>query len=102
MSTSICITATCYTKQGQIISKKSNSYVKTHPLQKQIAIKVGHPKKEYLHAEIAAIIAAKHHKIHKIKIERYNKDGKEMLAKPCPICQWAIKSYKISIIEYTQ
>jgi len=62
---------------------------------------VGHPQKQYLHAEIAAILAAKTRIIHKIKIERYNTYGKPMLAKPCTICQLAIKMFNIKLVEHT-
>jgi len=96
------ITATCYDKQGRILSVRQNSFTKTHPFQKYLAVKVGHPKKEYLHAEIAAILACKTKLIHKIKVERYNSTGKAMNAKPCTICQLAISMFNISLIEYTQ
>jgi tRNA(Arg) A34 adenosine deaminase TadA len=93
--------AKCYDKKGRLLSVGFNSYTKTHPIQRYFARKVGHAKKEYLHAEIAAIIRAKDKLIHKITIERYDRHGNPACAKPCKICQEAIQAYGIHQIEYT-
>ena len=96
------IKATIYDKKGRILSESYNSYHKTHPLQALYAKKVNKPDKIYLHAEISAIIKAqKFGEPYKIKIERYHKDGTPALAKPCPVCELAIKESGISVIEYT-
>jgi tRNA(Arg) A34 adenosine deaminase TadA len=95
------IRATCYDKKGSKLSTGFNSYVKTHPLQKYFACRVGHTHKEYLHAEIAAILKAKDKKIHRIVVERFDKHGLPLLAKPCPICSEAIKAYGIKVVEFT-
>lgn len=56
----------------------------------------------YLHAEVAAIIKAlKVGTPHKIMIERYGKDGSPMLAKPCAMCEIAIREAGIHFVEYT-
>lgn len=95
------VIASCYNKQGIHISTATNSYTKTHPLQKYFAEKVGHPHKIYLHAEIAAILAAKQTHIHSITITRFDKNGQLTNAKPCPICMEAIKAFGISNIKYS-
>lgn len=93
--------AKCYDKRGIIISYGVNSYVKTHPLQAHYAGLVGQPERIYLHAEISAIINAHGKAIHKIKIERYDAKGKPTNARPCPVCELAIKRAGIKLVEYT-
>lgn len=95
------LTATTYDKRGRVIAVGYNSYTQTHPKQKELACKAGLPEKEYLHAELSSIIKSKGKAIHKIKIERYDKNGNPKLAKPCPICELAIKQANIKFIEYT-
>lgn len=56
----------------------------------------------YLHAEIAALVKLKKGmKPYKIVIERYGKDGRSRIAKPCPVCERAIKAWNIKRVEYT-
>jgi deoxycytidylate deaminase len=62
---------------------------------------VGLDDKQYLHAEVAAIIRSKGRDIHKIKIERYDSEGNPKLAAPCPVCQLAIKMAGIKFVEHT-
>lgn len=96
------LTSIIYDKRGRILSIGKNSYVVTHPLQAHYAKKAGQPHKIYLHSEIAALIKCKDlTKAHKIAIFRYNKAGKPMLAKPCPVCEMAIKDAGIKLITYT-
>lgn len=96
------ITAIIYDRKGRILSIGKNSYVKTHPMQARYAKKVGQPYKVHLHAEIAAIVKCKNiERAYKISVFRYNKEGKPMLAKPCPICMSAIKATNISVVEWT-
>jgi tRNA(Arg) A34 adenosine deaminase TadA len=101
MNARVTIIAFCSDERGMLLSTASNSYVKTHPLQKYFAEKVGHPEKIYLHAEIAAILKCKDKKIHTIKIFRYGADGATMMAKPCPICMEAIKAFAIPEVIYS-
>lgn len=77
-----------------------NSYEKTHPTQARYASLAGEPYKTYLHAEIAALIKCRKEPF-KIKIERKDKNGKDMMAKPCPICELAIRKAGIKFVEYT-
>ena len=95
------ILAKCYNKRGQLLSVGFNSYTKTHSIQKHFADLVGMPEKEYLHAEIAAIIRAKDKKIYRITTERYDAHGNPVPSAPCPVCLRAIKAYGIQIIEHT-
>lgn len=87
-------------KQGHILSKALNSYTQTHPKQAKYAALAGLPEKHYLHAEIAAIVKAKV-QVDKLVIVRIGKNGQPMNAKPCPICELAIKAHGIRSIEYS-
>jgi tRNA(Arg) A34 adenosine deaminase TadA len=97
------IVAKCYDKKGMLLSVGINSYTKSHPIMAELATKVGHigDGKIYLHAEIAAILRAKDKPIHRLTVERYDRHGQPVLAKPCPICQEAIKLFGIKIVEHT-
>lgn len=94
------VIATLYDKRGRVLSKAENSYEKTHPKQARNAKRVGEPAKIYLHAELSAIIRCRGVP-HKISIERYDNDGNPVLAKPCKICELAIKEAGIKRVEYT-
>lgn len=96
------ITAVLYDRKGKVLSIGQNSYVKTHPIQAQYALQAGLPHKQFLHAEIAAIIKCRDiDKAYKIFVSRWDKNGNPVLAKPCPVCMTAIKSTKIKVIEHT-
>lgn len=96
------ITAIIYDRKGRVLAVGQNSYVKTHPLQAKHAAIAGHPKQIYLHAEIHAITKCKDlNKAHKISIFRYDTDGNPALAAPCGICQSAIESSGIKLVEHT-
>ena len=96
------MTAIIYDRKGKVLSVGQNSYIKTHPLQAKHATKVGLPDKQYLHAEVHAIVKCRDlSKAYRIFISRFGKDGQPMLAKPCPVCQSAIKAAGIGQIEYT-
>lgn len=96
------ITAIIYDRKGNVLSIGQNSYVKTHPIQAKHAERVGTPYKQFLHAEIHAIIKCKQlDRAHRIMISRYSRDGEPVLAKPCPVCMSAIKATNIKIIEHT-
>jgi tRNA(Arg) A34 adenosine deaminase TadA len=96
------ITAIIYDKRGRILSIGKNSYTKTHPVQAAYSEQVGLPHKIFLHAEIHAIVKCKNlEKAHKIVVFRYDEKGNPRSAKPCPICEKAIKETSIKIIEHT-
>lgn len=94
------ITAIIYDRRGRVLSIGQNSFVKTHPTQAKFAAKVGQPYRQFLHAEIAALIKCSG-RPYKIKIERKNKAGEYRLAKPCPVCELAIKESGIKFVEYS-
>lgn len=95
-------TATVYDKHGRVLGTAQNSYIKTHPKQAAFAKKAKIPLACFLHAEVLAIIRAqKNGTPYKISVERYFKNGETAMAKPCPICEIAIKESGISKIEYT-
>ena len=96
------MTAIIYDRKGRVLSVGKNSYVKTHTLQAHHAKKVGLPDKQYLHAEIHAISKCRDlNKAHRIAVYRYGKNGQPLLAKPCPVCQNAIESVGINVVEWT-
>ena len=96
------ILAKCYDKKGRLLSAAFNSYTKSHPLQAYLAKQVGHESQICLHAEIAAILKCKGKPIYRITTERYNANGLPANAKPCKICQLAIKMFGITKVEYTK
>ena len=100
-TTKYVIIATAYDKRGRIIAQANNSYKKTHPLQAYFARLAGLPKKIYLHAEIACILAAQAQRIHTLHVIRRDKNGSFSSAKPCPICMLAIRAYQIPKIIFT-
>jgi len=86
--------------RNNIISIAKNSYVKTHPMQHKFAIKLGCINKDYLHAEIAALVKS-HIQAKSIIVIRISKSGLIKIAKPCRMCMLAIKEAKIKKIYYT-
>jgi deoxycytidylate deaminase len=102
MKKKFSVTAIIYDKRGRVLSVGVNSYVKTHPLMKHYACRAGEPYKVFLHAEVAAIVrCVSIEKAHKIVVLRYNEDGSPANARPCKICQAAIKAAGIEIVEHT-
>lgn len=87
-------------KRSRIISSGVNSYTKTHPRQAYYAKRYGNRDRIFLHAELDAIIHC-YEKPYAIYIARVNKKGLPCLAKPCKICQMAIKDVGIKKIVYT-
>jgi hypothetical protein len=97
------LTATLYDKRGRKLAVGKNSYTKSHPLQGKFAEEVGKPDAIFLHAEIDALRKCKDWTaIRKIVVERYDRDGNPRLAKPCRVCQHAIDSIGIPIVEFTE
>lgn len=102
MTKKFSICATVYDKKGRILSTGENSYTKTHPKMARLSHACDLKDKIYLHSEVLCIIRALKVGIpHKIKIERYHKNGNPALAKPCPICDMFIKESGIKFVEYT-
>ena len=94
------VAAVVLDKRGRILSTGTNSYVKTHPIQARFSNMTGSEHRIYLHAEISALVKCRGAG-HKIFILRVGTDNQDLPAKPCPICELAIKEYKIKIVEYT-
>ncbi len=83
-----------------MISVGHNSYQKSHPLQAKFAKRAGRPSAIYLHAEISALIKCRGVP-HRIHIERVDMKGNTKMAKPCEICELALKEAGVKIISYT-
>ena len=97
------IVATVYDKRGRKLTEGTNSYTKTHTLQAKFAVQVGLDDKIYLHAEISALSKLrKGQKPYRIVVERYKENGDPALAKPCLVCQAAIESHGITLVEWTK
>ena len=97
------IKATVYDKRGRVLTTGENSYEKTHPLQSKFAVQVGLDDKVFLHAEISALSKLrKGQKPYHIVVERYKENGGAVLAKPCLVCQAAIESHGIALVEWTK
>lgn len=96
------VEATIYDKRGRILAHATNSYTKTHPYQARLAHASGQPAKQYLHAEVAAICRCRvlRHAV-KIVIVRYGAFGEPRNARPCEICQLAIREAGIQEVEHT-
>lgn len=96
------LTAVIYDKRGRILSVGQNSYIKTHPLQAEHARRTGHPEKQFLHAEIHAIVRCSDlGRAYRIFVSRWDRNGRPMLARPCQVCQSAIKAAGIQLIDHT-
>jgi len=83
-----------------IIAVSSNSYVKTHPYMKILADKTGNDARQYLHAEVSAIIKGRGC-VETLIVGRILKDGAWAMAKPCEICRMAIAEAHIPTVYYT-
>ena len=83
-------------KRGNFLGESLNSYIKTSPIMKRWANKMGHIGKEYLHSEMRTILSAmKSGKtISKLYIARVNKKGESLPALPCDICKMFIEDYE--------
>jgi tRNA(Arg) A34 adenosine deaminase TadA len=94
--------AAVYDKHGKLIASGWNK-TKSHPYQSILAKRVNQPSKIYLHAEVAAILAAiKTRRIpHTIIVTRVTRQNTLSMAKPCEICQLAIKEAGIKQVIYT-
>lgn len=96
------ILAKCFDKRGRLISSAYNDYNKTHPRMKKLAEQVNSEHRQYLHAEVRAILRAKGKKIHRLVVERYAADGSPADARPCPVCWEAIAEAGITLVEWTK
>jgi tRNA(Arg) A34 adenosine deaminase TadA len=96
------LTAVVYDRKGRVLSIGQNSYLKTHPKQKELSVKAGYPEKEFIHAETAAILKVKDlSKAYRIRVTRVGRSGDLLLAKPCEICMSYIRASGIKVIEHS-
>jgi len=96
------MTSIIYDKKGRVLSIGKNSYTKTHTLQAKHSAKVGTPERIFMHSECNAVVKCKAlHKAYRIKVFRYGKNGKALLAKPCAACMSLISETPIEVIEWT-
>ena len=87
-------------KHNNIIAQAENSYIKTHPMQAKLAERVGRPCREYLHAEIGALVKS-YTKAESIMVVRSTRKGLTRCAKPCDICMMALKQAEVRKIYYS-
>lgn len=86
--------------KNKVVVTATNLENKTHPIQARLAERVGLKEKIYLHAEVAALIKCRE-ECDTIVVARVNNQNKLRMAKPCPICQLALKEAGISKMYYT-
>ena len=92
--------AVCLTRHGGIVSQGYNSYCQTHPMQKKYAEKNGKENNCYLHAEIAALVKAKQD-VDSVLVMRMIQDKTLKMAKPCKICEMALREAGVRQVYYT-
>lgn len=90
-------------KKGRVICTRTNSYTRSHPIQKHFAVLAGRPEAIYVHAEVASLIASKKlgREVHTLLIARINNEGEAIQAAPCEICSIAIKRFGVKEIIHT-
>ena len=98
------IVSTAYDKKGNVISVGYNRYNKSNPYQRELSILAGMSEERiYIHSEVDALIRARNlsKKVHTLKIERYDTEGKPKISFPCPSCQLAIKLAGVQRVIFT-
>lgn len=95
------VTAKVYDKRGTLIAEARNSYTKTHPLMVHFGKQANVSNRPFLHAEVAALLRCGTRTPYRLHVERYRKDGRPALAKPCPICERAIAAWGVQRVTYT-
>ena len=87
-------------KHNNIIATAQNSYCKTHPMQAHLAERAGRPCREYLHAEIGALVKSCT-RAESIMVVRSTRNGLTKCAKPCDICMMALKEAGVKRIYFS-
>jgi len=96
------IKAIIYDRRGRVLSIGYNSYVKTHPMQARHAQQAGEPDRQFLHAEVHAIVRCRDlGRADKIVVSRWDNQGRPKLARPCKVCESAISAAGIKKIFHT-
>ena len=88
-------------KKGNILSIGFNNYLKTHPYQKMLSEKHFKEDKVFLHAEISALIKCNSTPYALIVARIGKTESTFRIAKPCCICQAAIKLSSIKKVYFT-
>jgi deoxycytidylate deaminase len=97
-------------KRNKVISAATNSYTKTHPIQKWAAERTArlynqkdYSLKQYLHSEINAIIKAKGEPADTIVVCRIGGHGGKDLrdARPCRICSGFLIQHGVFHVHYS-
>jgi deoxycytidylate deaminase len=91
--------AAIYNRRGKLLSVGWNKR-KTHVKQAMWAFMVGQPLRQFLHAEIDALIKCRRGDPHTIVVVRITSTGLAM-AKPCAVCARAIFDRDIKKIYWT-
>jgi tRNA(Arg) A34 adenosine deaminase TadA len=86
--------------RGKVVQVATNLERKSHPIQAKFAKRVGLGEKIFLHAEISALIKCRQNS-DAIVVARVNPQGKLRMAKPCPICELAIRESGIREVYYS-
>ena len=88
--------------KSKVIVTATNLETKSHPMQAKFAERVGLREKIFLHAEIAALVKCRE-ECDTIVVARIGgHSGKELRnAKPCPICDLALKEAGVEHVYYT-
>lgn len=93
-------------EHGRIISSGSNSYTKTHPLQKKLdKFRFSEDSTGKLHSEVAALLPLLNARVDlrkaSIYVSRRLKNGSLAMARPCKSCMRLIKNVGIKRVYYT-
>lgn len=98
------IVASSYDKRNRLIYSCTNSYTDSSSLMRYYAMKAGHPKKVFNHAEIRCLevsILKMKKVVDKIVVVRLDSNANMKDAKPCEICTLAIKDFGIKQVFYS-
>lgn len=88
--------------KGKVIGVGSNSYDKSHPLQKHFAMLAGESEKKiYQHAELAAVLSSGKKHVHTIYIQRFGKEKNMLNARACASCLLMLKAFGVKYMRYT-
>jgi deoxycytidylate deaminase len=85
---------------NNIISIGENSYQKTHPMQSRFSRQAGNRDREYLHAEIASLVKNRSI-VESIMVVRMTCGGLVRMARPCNICNLALREAGIKYIYFS-
>lgn len=88
-------------RKGRVVVSTTNVEGKTHPRQSELAVRVGQPYRRSLHAELRALIKIRGAEPDTLVVGRVNSKNELCLARPCPVCQLAIKESGIKNVYYS-